>query len=87
MSDPLVNFVPDTDQWRLDPDLAGGCEMIGLGIYPLNTALFLLSSDPEVVYGVTRTTHPVLGEVDEHIGFHIEFLNDVDTLCTASHNS
>lgn len=87
MSGLLLNLVPDTDQWRLDPDLAGGCEMMDLGIYPLNTALFLLSSDPEAVYGVTRTTHPAFEEVDGHVGFHVEFPDDVDALCTASHNS
>jgi xylose dehydrogenase (NAD/NADP) len=47
---------------------------------------FLLDVDPVAVYGVTRTTHPEFEEVDEHVGFHVEFPDDVAAVCTASHN-
>lgn len=87
MSGPLLDLVPDKDQWRLNADLAGGCAMMDLGIYPLNTTRFLLDSEPEAVYGATHTVHPAFEEVDEHVGFHIEFPDDVAAVCTASHGS
>jgi xylose dehydrogenase (NAD/NADP) len=34
------------DQWRLDPDLAGGGALLDVGVYPLNAARDLLGSEP-----------------------------------------
>lgn len=39
----------DSDQWRLDPELAGGGALFDVGVYPLNTARFLLDADPVAV--------------------------------------
>jgi xylose dehydrogenase (NAD/NADP) len=87
MSGPLLELVPDENQWRLDPDLAGGCSMIDIGIYPLNTARFVLDADPTAVYGVTHTRHPAFEEVDERVSFTAEFPDGVDAVCTATHNA
>jgi xylose dehydrogenase (NAD/NADP) len=87
MSGPLLDINPDEDQWRLSADLAGGCAMMDIGIYPLNTTRFLLDADPEAVYGVTHTVHPAFEEVDEHVGFHVTFPDNVSAACTASHGS
>ena len=44
---PLLEMIPDTDQWRLDPERTGyGTSVMDLGIYIINTARFLLDRDP-----------------------------------------
>ena len=70
------------DQWRLDPELAGGGALVDVGIYHLNTARFLLDADPERVSGHTRTGGPFEG-VDEHVTFRVEFADATGTF-TAS---
>ncbi len=82
MSDDMLSFVSGPDHWRLDPDLAGGCAMIDIGIYPLNTTRFLLGSDPVSAYGRTRTDREEFAGVDEHATFEFEF--DDGTLLTGS---
>ncbi|MFB6214530.1 MAG: hypothetical protein ABEI54_01550, partial [Candidatus Bipolaricaulia bacterium] len=40
-------IVDNSSQWRLDPELAGpGASLMDIGVYPLNTARFLLERDP-----------------------------------------
>ncbi|WP_255196637.1 Gfo/Idh/MocA family protein [Halorarius litoreus] len=60
------------DQWRLDPELAGGGALMDLGVYPLNLARFLLGTEPEWVDGHTRGSGPY-ADVDEHVAFHVGF--------------
>lgn len=64
-----------TDQWRFDEDLAGGGAMMDIGIYPLNTARFILDEEPSVV--TARTASPRGIEVDEHVAFQLSFPGDV----------
>lgn len=75
---------PDPNQWRLDPDLAGGSSLIDLGIYPLNTARFVLGSNPVSVQGTTRNPHEHFAEVDQEVSFEIEFESGVIAACVAS---
>lgn len=82
----LLSVIPDPDQWRLDPDSSGGCALIDLGVYPLNTLRFLLDADPERVSGTTRSPTDAFADVDEHVTFTLEFPETVAT-CTASHNA
>ena len=77
----------DTDQWRLDPALSGGCAVMDLGVYPLNTTRFALGEDPVRVSGRTRSEHEAFAAVDEHATFRLEFPGDVDALCTVSQNA
>ena len=77
----------DHDQWRLDPDLSGGCALMDIGIYPLNTIRFALGSDPVRVSGRTRTEHDAFAGVDEHATFRLEFPGGVDAMCTVSQNA
>jgi xylose dehydrogenase (NAD/NADP) len=77
----------DTDQWRLDPELSGGCAVMDLGVYPLNTTRFALGEDPVRVSGRTRSEHEAFADVDEHATFRLEFPGDVDALCTVSQNA
>jgi xylose dehydrogenase (NAD/NADP) len=77
----------DTDQWRLDPELSGGCAVMDLGVYPLNTTRFVLGEDPVRVSGRTRSEHEAFAEVDEHASFRLEFPGDADAFCTVSQNA
>ena len=88
MSQRLLDRVnPDPDQWRLDEDLAGGGALFDIGIYPLNTARFLLDADPVAVAGRTASTHAAFDDVDETVSFTLEFPDDVYASCYASHNA
>ncbi len=46
---PVLAGSRGPDQWRLDGDLAGGGALYDVGVYPLNTARFLLDADPVAV--------------------------------------
>lgn len=83
----LLEINPDPDQWRLDEDLAGGCALMDLGIYPLNTARFVLEADPIAVTGTTMSEHDPFADVDEHVWFELEFPGETTAQCTASHNA
>ena len=88
MSQRLLDRVnPDPDQWRLDEDLAGGGALFDIGIYPLNTARFLLDADPVAVAGRTSSTHDAFDDIDETVSFSVTFPDDVYANCFASHNA
>jgi xylose dehydrogenase (NAD/NADP) len=73
-----------TDQWRLSQDLSGGCALMDIGIYPINTTRFVLDSDPVRAFGHTRSGREAFSEVDEHVAFQLTFPDGVNALCTAS---
>lgn len=77
----------DHDQWRLDSELSGGCALMDLGVYPLNTIRFVLGADPVRVSGRTRTNHEAFADVDEHATYRLEFPGGVDALCSVSQNA
>ena len=88
MTEPILDLVPDPDQWRLDGDLSGGCATMDIGIYPLNTARFLLGADPERVRGKVASVEPEFDDVpDEHAAFQLDFPEHVFAVCTASQNA
>ena len=79
----------DPDQWRLDPDLAGGGSLYDIGVYPLNTARFVIDADPTSVQGSLASPDsqfdgPV---IDEHAAFVVEFDDGVQALCQSSYGS
>ena len=88
MSQRLLERVnPDPDQWRLDAELAGGGALFDIGIYPLNTARFLLDADPVAVTGQTTSTHDGFDDVEETVSFSVAFPDGVTANCFASHNA
>lgn len=87
MSDCVPDLIPDPDQWRFDPELSGGTTLIDIGLYPLNTARFLLDRDPVSVYAEEFTEHEWFEGVDEHVSFQVEFEGNVSAVCTVSHNA
>jgi xylose dehydrogenase (NAD/NADP) len=78
---------PDRDQWRLDDDLSGGAALIDLGIYPLNATRFLLDADPVAGGARTASENDAFADVDEHVGFVVEFDDGTLGSYTASQQS
>ncbi|MFW5938380.1 MAG: D-xylose 1-dehydrogenase Gfo6 [Halanaeroarchaeum sp.] len=88
MTEPILDLVPDPDQWRLDGELSGGCAVMDIGLYPLNTARFLLDADPVRVRGTVASVNVAFDDVpDEHGAFQLDFPDHVYAVCTASQNA
>ena len=83
----LAELTGEADQWRLDPELSGGCALMDIGIYPINTTRFVLGRDPIRVSGQTRTEHEAFADVDEHASFRLKFPGGVEAMCTGSQNA
>lgn len=80
-------FAGDHDQWRLDPDLAGGGPLYDLGIYPINTARFLLNQDPIAATATVVRNEPVMDGLDVHVTAQLDFPDEVTATCRTSYNS
>jgi len=89
MLQPLLEMIPDPDQWRLNPDLAGeGGSVTDLGVYPINTARFVLDRDPVAVTAQTVSTSEGYGSVpDERAAFTLEYEGGVLASYAASQNA
>lgn len=89
MSQRLLDIFPDHDQWRLDPDLAGpGTSVTDLGIYPINTARFVLDDDPESVVATARSEADGFERVpDERASFELTFEAGTLASCSASQHA
>ncbi|MFC6862838.1 D-xylose 1-dehydrogenase Gfo6 [Halomicroarcula sp. GCM10025817] len=88
MTEPILELVPDPDQWRLDWELSGGCAAMDIGIYSLNTARFLLDADPVRVQGSVASVQAEFDDVpDEHAAFQVDFPDHTYAHCTASQNA
>jgi xylose dehydrogenase (NAD/NADP) len=89
MSQRLLEMFSDPDQWRLDPDLAGpGASVTDLGIYPLNTARFVLDADPVAVSAFARSESEGFEDVpDEAATFQVRFDDGTLAACSASQNA
>jgi len=69
----LVAAGESMDQWRLDPDLAGGGPLMDLGVYPLNTSRFVLDADPTAVHASTVEGPPGFDGLEKFCAFTMEF--------------
>lgn len=89
MTQRLLEINADTDQWRLNPELAGyGTSVMDLGIYPLNTARFVLDDDPVSVQASMYSVHEAFSDVpDERASFRLDFPTEISAVCTASQNA
>jgi xylose dehydrogenase (NAD/NADP) len=89
MSQRLLEMIPDPDQWRLDPDLAGpGASVTDLGIYPLNTARFVLDADPVAVSAFAQSEDDAFDDVpDEAATFEVRFDDGTLAACSSSQNA
>jgi xylose dehydrogenase (NAD/NADP) len=88
-SQPLLEMIPDEDQWRLTPELTGyGTSVMDLGIYSINTARFLLERQPVAVQASMASPHPAFdGLDDERSAFLLELEGEVTMVSTASQNA
>jgi len=79
---------PSADNWRRDSSVAGGGAMIDLGVYPLNTARFILGADPVGAYATTVVDSPGAADdrdrVETRATFQLAFPDDVDATGFAS---
>ena len=83
----VLRHDPDPDQWRFDPDLAGGGALVDVGVYPLNATRFLLDANPVAAQAATFTPDSTFDGVDEHVAFQLEFPDGVTASCTASYRT
>ncbi len=83
---PLLEMIPDANQWRLDPDLSGyGTSVMDLGIYSINTTRYLLDRDPVVVQSQMSSHHDAFADVpDERSGALLVLEDDVKMVTTDS---
>lgn len=88
-SQPLMEMIPDPDQWRLDPDRTGyGTSVMDLGIYPINTARFILGNDPDRAQADMSSTHEAFDDVDDQWAtFTLEFEDDFRLLGSTSQHA
>ncbi len=78
----------DPTQWRLHKDLAGGGCLMDVGIYALQSTMYLTGEEPISVTAITTTTNPEkFKEVEETIAFQLKFPSGVIGNCTASYNA
>lgn len=89
LSQDLLSMIPDECQWRLQPAMAGyGTTLMDIGIYQLNTARFLLESDPTTVHAMMNSPDSPFADVpDEHAAFTCHFENGVHMAATASQHA
>jgi len=89
MSQPLLEMIPDPDQWRLNPEYAGaGASITDLGVYPINTARFVLDRDPVAVQSSMYSgSEPFKDVPDERAAATIVYEDDVLASISASQNS
>lgn len=87
VSDKLLEVNDDPDQWKLQPEIAGACAAIQVGVYPLNTTRFVLGEDPVATQATSDWTREEFEGLDENVYFQLEFPDHVTALCSASHNT
>ncbi|KAA9396035.1 gfo/Idh/MocA family oxidoreductase [Haloarcula sp. CBA1130] len=88
-SQPLLEMNPNTDQWRLDPELSGyGTSVMDLGIYSINTTRFLLDREPLAVQSQMDSHGDAFEDVpDERSGALLALEDGVKMVTTDSQNA
>lgn len=86
---PLLEMIPDPDQWRLDSDITGyGTSVMDLGIYPINTARFLLERDPVRARARMSSSHEMFADVpDQTATVTLTLEGDLPLVCTTSQHA
>jgi len=89
MSQRLLEMIPNEDQWRLDPSLAGsGASLTDLGVYPINTARFVLDADPVAVSAQMTSGSAGFEDVpDERATLALTYEGEVLASISASQNA
>ena len=86
---PILEMNPDPDQWRLNSDVTGyGTSVMDLGIYPINTARFLLERDPVAVTARMSSSEEAFDDVpDQNATFTLTLEGDLPLVCTTSQHA
>jgi len=85
----LAGFkIGDPNQWRLDPELAGGGAMMDIGIYAINGTRYMVGEEPIWVTAQEVKTDPVKFRegVDETITFQLGFESGVVASCLSTYS-
>lgn len=85
----LLAMNDDPDQWRLDPEMAGyGTSVMDLGIYPINTARYVLEREPVAARASMRSPSSAFADVpDEYATFSLAFDGGLELSCVTSQNA
>ena len=88
-SQPLLEMIPDLDQWRLDPERSGyGTSVMDLGIYVINTTRFILGRDPIDASADLQSTHEAFADLDDQwASFRLGFDEGFSLLGSASQHA
>ena len=82
-----IKLSDDLSQYRLNHDLAGGGSLMDVGIYALQSTMYLSGEKPVAVSAIITTTNPEkFKEVEETIAFQLKFPSGVLGNCVASYN-
>lgn len=82
---PNIGF-PIGDDWRLDPELAGGGVLIEQGVYAVNAACTLADAEPVEVVGYETKTDPQrFARVEESAFWSMQFPGGAVAHCAASY--
>ncbi|MBZ5671045.1 MAG: Gfo/Idh/MocA family oxidoreductase [Acidobacteriia bacterium] len=76
---------PKVGRWHFDRRLAGGGALPDVGVYCINTALWVAGKQPLEAAAYQWTADPeVFSEVDEHVAFRLNFPDGLVMQATAS---
>jgi predicted dehydrogenase len=75
--------------WRLKKALSGGGSMMDIGIYALNAARYMTGEEPVAVFAHEQTDRndPRFREVEDMIGFQLEFPSGVIGSCMSMYSA
>ncbi|MDN4055088.1 Gfo/Idh/MocA family oxidoreductase [Massilia sp. YIM B02763] len=75
--------------WRLKKAMSGGGSMMDIGIYALNAARYMTGEEPIAVYAQETTDRkdPRFREVEDQIGFQLEFPSGVIGSCQSMYSA
>ncbi|GAB3826358.1 Gfo/Idh/MocA family protein [Hymenobacter jeollabukensis] len=77
------------DHWRHKKALAGGGALPDIGLYCLNTARFVLGTEPTEVFAYSYSTpgNPLFKEVEEMMSWQMRFPDGVVVNCITDYNT
>jgi len=80
--------IGNPNQWRLNPQLAGGGSMMDIGIYAINGARYMVGEEPVWVTAQETKTDPekFKAGVDETIQFQLGFPGGAVASCLSTYN-
>lgn len=82
-----IKLSDDLTQYRLNRELAGGGSLMDVGVYALQSTMYLTGEEPISVTAVeTKTDQKKFSELEETIAFQLKFRSGVLANCVASYN-